>query len=209
MTPDVTTLPPLRDAQKEVTRDRILDAAIELLNVGDLDVLTNGEIAERAGIAERTVYRHFPTREDLLRDLWAHLQKRMGAGPAIAGAADLAALSLRLFARFDTMPGAVTASAFSKTGLEMRMAVNDERKASYLAAVREARPELDDAAQTRLAAVAMLISSAWGWSVMRNFWGLDAQQSGLAAAEAISSLLGVGLPPGAASPDVKPSPKPG
>ena len=44
---------------------------------------------------------------------------------------------------------------------------------------------------TRLAAVAQLINSAYGWAVMQQHWDLDGTEAGLAASEALTILLGL------------------
>jgi AcrR family transcriptional regulator len=191
----------VRDAHKELTRERILDAAIDLLNTGDMEQLTNANVAKAAGVTERTVYRHFASREELLRDAWAQLQKRVGTGGFIQSADDLVNMPPRLFSSFDTMPGAVRASAFSPAGREMRLAVNAERQQAFLKAVKEARPDLKGEALIRMTAICQLICSAWSWSIMRDYWNLDAKQSGRAASEAIAVLLGV-------DPETGPAPSP-
>ena len=74
------TLPPsryvssLRDRQKAETHDQILNAVGRKLESGALEDISFAEIAEEAGVGERTVYRHFPTREALLGAFWAWLQ---------------------------------------------------------------------------------------------------------------------------------------
>lgn len=49
------------------TRDRILDAARELVLQQHPAALTVSEIANRAGVSQRTVYRYFPTKEELIQ----------------------------------------------------------------------------------------------------------------------------------------------
>ena len=49
-------------------RERVLDAATELVR-RDGEKVPMAQIAERAGVGIGTVYRHFPTREDLLGEL--------------------------------------------------------------------------------------------------------------------------------------------
>ena len=46
-------------------RERVLDAAVELVR-RDGERVPIAQIAEHAGVGVGTVYRHFPTREDLL-----------------------------------------------------------------------------------------------------------------------------------------------
>jgi AcrR family transcriptional regulator len=57
---------PRRDALRN--RERVLDAATELVR-RDGEKVPIAQIAERAGVGVGTVYRHFPTREDLLGGL--------------------------------------------------------------------------------------------------------------------------------------------
>ena len=52
-----------KDAQ--INRERVLEAAVELVRQ-DGEKVPMARIAERAGVGVGTLYRHFPTREDLL-----------------------------------------------------------------------------------------------------------------------------------------------
>ena len=60
---------PLRDSQVQRTRDLILDALTELLSEQPSDQVSTREIAERAGVSQPTVYRHYPDRQALLEGL--------------------------------------------------------------------------------------------------------------------------------------------
>ncbi|HEX4110011.1 MAG TPA: helix-turn-helix domain-containing protein [Solirubrobacteraceae bacterium] len=57
-------------AHAQHNRERILEAASEAL-LDDEDLSLN-EIAERAGVASGTLYRHFPTREALVLEVYRH-----------------------------------------------------------------------------------------------------------------------------------------
>jgi glycosyltransferase involved in cell wall biosynthesis len=76
--------PTLRDRQKAATRDEILRAVGRKLEVASLEDLSFAEIAQEAGVGERTVYRHFPTREALLGAFWAWMQTQAVVRPAPA-----------------------------------------------------------------------------------------------------------------------------
>lgn len=69
-----TPLPNLRDRQREETRAQILRAVGRQLEHRSLEDLSFTEIARDAGVGERTVYRHFPTKEALLGAFWAWMQ---------------------------------------------------------------------------------------------------------------------------------------
>jgi Bacterial regulatory proteins, tetR family len=182
----------LRDAHKDLTRKRILEAAIDCLNDEDLEQLTIEGVAAKAGVTKRTIYRHFSTREEMLTACWPMMQKMVGlpgTGNFEDTVAGLTAMPMKLFPNFDKQPGIVRASAYSRAGRELRISVNDRRKASFLKAAREARPDLGDAEALRLAATIQLLCSAFAWSVMRDFWGLSGEESGRAVSDAMKLLL--------------------
>ena len=67
---------PLREARQAVVRDRVLDGVAELL--ADGQDLTYAKVAAAAGVPERTVYRYFPTRQDLMTAVVAWVNERTG-----------------------------------------------------------------------------------------------------------------------------------
>ena len=62
--------PPRRRADATENRSRIIDAAQALIT--RQDALRLNEVAKRAGVGQGTLYRHFPTREDLLAEVYRH-----------------------------------------------------------------------------------------------------------------------------------------
>jgi len=66
-----TGRPTLRDAQRLLTRSRIVDAARELFASRPYVVVSADEIASAAGISRATFYLHFGGKEDVLRTILA------------------------------------------------------------------------------------------------------------------------------------------
>lgn len=64
--------PGRRDAQ--ATRRRLLVAALELFTTTGFRATTTPMLAERAGIAEGTIYRHFTGKDELLNVAYAEVQ---------------------------------------------------------------------------------------------------------------------------------------
>src|SRR5215218_1565947 len=65
-----------RAAQAGQTRTAILDALVRVIARGVAE-LSMPAVAQEAGVSLRTVYRHFPTKRDLLSALAWHLDEKM------------------------------------------------------------------------------------------------------------------------------------
>jgi len=180
----------IRDFYREETRTRILDAAIAEMSANELEGLTMAAVAKRAGVTERTVFRHFASRDELIQAVWPRMQARVRSRGFPHTAEDLIATPQYLFPEFDKEEGLVRASAFSAAGREVRRAANAERQKAMRACVRDAFPGICEPDLTRLAAIVQLIDSAYAWAVMKEHWGLSGEEAGKAASEAIAILLG-------------------
>ena len=58
----------LRETKKLRTRQEIADTAMRLFATRGFDHVTVAEVAEEAGVSEKTVFNYFPTKEDLFYD---------------------------------------------------------------------------------------------------------------------------------------------
>jgi AcrR family transcriptional regulator len=182
---------PLRDRQKADTRALILATVERLLADRSLEQFSLADVARAAGITERTVYRHFETRDALLEATWKMVNEAIGIGSFPSTAEELVALPLIVFPAFEQKADVIRAMLASPQGRELRLRVNKERQAAIRAAVRDAKPKLREPAFTRLCAAVQLLYSASGWATMRDYWGLEGAEAGRAASEAIAALLGV------------------
>ena len=72
----------LRARQLALARQAIVDACAELVTERRHLDFAMKDVAERAGVSLRTVYNHFPTREDLLDALGRRLRRRDGGDRA-------------------------------------------------------------------------------------------------------------------------------
>ncbi len=181
----------LRQEQTEATRERILAAMAELMGAdGRADAVTNRAVAAQAGVTEVTIYRHFPSRELLLSELWAWLNQRNGVTVGMPeGAQDLAAKIPALYRSFDAAPAHIVATITTQPGRAMRESMNETRQAAFRSAVEEAAPDLPPAERDKAAAVLQLLYSAYGWISLREQWGITGEPASDAAAWAAETLL--------------------
>ncbi len=181
----------LRQEQAGATRERILAAMADLLlTEGRIEQVTNRAVAAAAGVTEVTVYRHFPSRDVLLRGLWEWLNRRNGVTVGMPESADdIIAKLPALYATFDAAPAHIVASLTSQQGREMRESLNEPRRAAFLSAVVEAAPDLPAGEQEKAAAMLQLIYSAYGWVSLREQWGVTGERAADAATWAVQTLL--------------------
>jgi len=179
----------LRERQKADTRTLILETVERLLKSSSLGELSLAMVAREAGITERTVYRHFATREQLLEATWGAVNEAIGMKEFPSTAEELIERPRKLFPAFDQRGEVIRAMLASPQGRELRLRVNTARQAAVRAAVKEARPNLREPAVTRLCAAVQALGSASGWATMTDYWGLDSAEAGRAASEAIAALL--------------------
>ena len=124
----------LRDQQAALARERILRAVAELLERDAAEELTVPQVAELSGVSLRTVYRYFPTREELLAAAGRFIGGELLQQGYPTSLDDVADSFERACADFDERPGLVRAMALSQVGREARSSRRRER----LAAIREA-----------------------------------------------------------------------
>ena len=64
------TGPPSPAPAADLTRQRLIRAALELFTTRGYHDTTTAQIAKKAGVAEGTIYRHFPSKQQLLNELY-------------------------------------------------------------------------------------------------------------------------------------------
>ena len=79
----------LRDQQRALTRERIVTALQELVETRHPLEVTMAVVAERAGVSEPTLYRHFPNKRTLFAALGSNLYRKSTAGVALSTIDDL------------------------------------------------------------------------------------------------------------------------
>jgi AcrR family transcriptional regulator len=178
----------LRDQQTAATRERILAATAAVLARGDEP--TFAAIAHEVGCRERTVYRHFASKDDLARAFWDWQYAVFGRPDRSAtGAAELHAQTAAAFAAFDARPELVRAMLHTRHGRAARLSDNAARQQAMLRTAAAELPQLDPPTRRRAAAAIQLLSSAAAWEVLRDYWDMTADEAAATARLAITAIL--------------------
>lgn len=165
-----------------------MEGVASLLAAGD--DLTFAKVAKAAGVPERTVYRHFPTREALLTEVFHWANRRLefeGDRPVdVEGATRLVR---RVFPSFDEIAPVIRELLLAPEGLAARLSDNDQRRRAALSLVRAESPGLDRATTRRVAATVQLLTAASTWQVLRDYWDMDGKEAAETAALAIELVV--------------------
>ena len=171
---------PLRASQAAATRERIVEACVALMRQGD--DLTYASVAAAAGVQERTVYRHFPKKEDLEVALWDWIIQRLTHADFAARDEEQLVTAMReSFAGFGADAPLIQAMLHSPQGLDVRRRQQPIRRAMFQACIDSAVPGMPPPVRDRAAAVLQVLYSAMSWDLLRSFWDMDSAE----AAEAI------------------------
>lgn len=184
----------LRRDQKQRTRERILDGAVQTLAAGVAE-LSIPAVARRAKVSVPTVYRHFPNKRALLAAVAAHVERKSGAGevPTPRDPEALAASAHELFRRLDALEPATRAAMASRLGTRMRReSMMQGRRALVAAALAPALRGRLAAEQERLTNVVLVLWSSAALHAFKDYLGLDAEQAAEHVAWAIRTLAAGG-----------------
>jgi AcrR family transcriptional regulator len=153
----------LRAEQRELTRRTIVGAVLALLAEGSLDELSVPAVARRSGVSLATIYRYFPTRDDLVMAA-AQEPQREALATAIqsgeAGADELATFQRALWHEFASNLELLRHQVGSSAGREMREARIGQARAQLSRYLRPFGIEASTAEGERLISLLMLVSGS-------------------------------------------------
>ena len=182
-----TSRPSLRQAQRAVTEQRIIEALAALIEEEHPLEISMAAVAKRAGVSEPTLYRHFPTKRDLFAALAGYQFRTVAAGLAPASADDLAEAVRTVFQR----------SADIENVIRWTLAATDPQRvprtnvAARLAMLRTALGDQagreEEKAQFLLRTV-LLLTSPMTWLYWKDYLGLDPADAAATAGWAIKTL---------------------
>jgi AcrR family transcriptional regulator len=178
----------LSEARSELVRTRVLEGVAAVLS--RQEALTFANVAAAAGVPERTVYRHFPSRDALLGAVFDWANARIGfSGKHVASESELVELVRRVFRGFDDISPVVLELLSAPEGRAARLANKEARQDAFVALVRREAEGLDRATTKRVAAALQLLSTASAWQALHDYWDMDGAEAAEASALAASLML--------------------
>jgi AcrR family transcriptional regulator len=181
----------LRDRQAGETRSRILEAFSAQIVDSGLKDFSIEQVAQRAGVSARTIYHHFPNRDELFDAVtsWVHEQ---ATGENLADAATLDEFTGQIgkvFQSFDQHESMVRAQLVTELGQTVRRRARSQRRLVIESLVRSEAPGLPDAEVKNASALIHYLSSSEAWRSMKDESGLSGDEAGKTVVWAIRTLV--------------------
>jgi AcrR family transcriptional regulator len=179
-----------RQEKAAQTRERIVTAGSELVHEFDSwnwRDLTFKAVAERAGVGERTVYRHFPTERHLHDAVMQQLESEAGVSYEDVDLTNIGDVTAKVFAslqRFSVRTSVETPQDPTFVGVDVR------RRDALLRAVSASAPEWSAAEKHATAALLDVLWNVPSYERLVGEWGIDAADATRAIGWLMSKVVG-------------------
>lgn len=194
----------LRERQLALARQAIVDACAELVTERRHLDFSMKDVAERAGVSLRTVYNHFPAREDLLdaleQDFSTSMSERGGSDAAELEEGDdltgAVRVNLRLFEELNGVSEAFAQMPLAEVGRDAKRQQRTRLIVDHLVSLMPSVPQ-EDAEAIAITLRHLLSHRSWFW--LTREYGLTTDQVGDVVTWAMTTLIdaakGGNLPP--------------
>lgn len=176
---------------KEQTGQIILDAVGSVIRRADLAAVSIAEVARVAEVTEQTVYRHYKTRDELIRAFirW-HLEQAVG-GPNISLPQTIDELLAWLEWRYRAWEQdrqIVSETYLSPIGRELRLPLYELGFQNLIRLLGLEHPELDEQQRRHVAAAMLTLMSTENFVFLHRNLGYDAEQVHGSVVAAINAI---------------------
>jgi AcrR family transcriptional regulator len=184
---------PLRQRQASRTRELILAAYADLVVAQGTSAVTMAAVADRAGVAERTVYRHFPNARALLDGLSEEagaVMREHGADQLVqAGLSDAVDRAAVLYQGFEAAGAPMKAAVIAGLSGDYRSPGQGSRVSHIHDAVRRELPNLSEAELHEAVVMIRFQLGAWAWYLLTEREGLTTGQAARLSARAVRAFV--------------------
>jgi AcrR family transcriptional regulator len=183
---------PLRDERVIQTRERILEALVQVLARNGIAELSIPLVAREARVSIPSIYRYFPTKRDLFAALDDYAHSKGGFSfsqfPQSNTPEELAEIIPALFERRESIEPTIAAALRTRIGYDIRRPQLAERAKYFETALRPAMKNLNRKEQAWLRDVVFVLTSYGCVRAFKDYLGLDSHGAADRVAWAIRVL---------------------
>jgi AcrR family transcriptional regulator len=181
--------PGLRDEYAAQTRRRIVAAFVESLQDEAADDVSMAAIAKRANVAERTIYRHFKTRSELLSEAGEWIEANVFGYVPFTSPDELPGIFRKLCKSFDRHPHLARAIALTRAGRTVRAGFRRRLIDHHRKAMAPLTQHLKPKEVRQAEALATYLNNVLAWSALREDFGMSSAEIADAIEWALTTLM--------------------
>lgn len=193
----MTTAPSPRSTsgtRAEASRDRIMHALAEVAAEKGVAGFSVQDVADRAGVSHRTVYRHYENRDGLLDAFARLLDDELVARGGVADppeAEEIPDAVRRVFGLFDDLGPMMEAFVMVSLGTHSSVSRRDERTRAFRRVLDRAdlTGHLSEEEASQVTALVRTLASSNTWFLFRTEHDVDGVTAGRVVAWALETLL--------------------
>jgi AcrR family transcriptional regulator len=178
----------LRESQAEITQRRIMEAMADLVASSGAENLTHATVARAAQVAERTLYRHFPTKDALWDAFLEWVSEQVGVSEFPHNEQELIAAVPAMFHKFDEHENLLSNCLRSRAWSEVWLRGRHGWRESVQEAVQNG-DKVDREKAKQIGAVVQLLFSGVAWKALKDHCGLTGEEAAQAVQTSISALM--------------------
>ena len=179
----------LSQRHSDLTQEVILAAAIDLLEHASVAELTVRDVAQRANISSRTIFRYFPTRDEFLDAIAAQVIRNLSLPPHPATIEELLGLPDALYRTFESRTSLIKAALHSELFDRIRSAPAQQRWIAVGKLLDQHAPKATPRERKLATANIRFFLSATAWHYYRFYFGFSLADTIAAAEAAIRQAL--------------------
>jgi AcrR family transcriptional regulator len=179
----------LADRQSDLTRQLILQAALERLEHASLGELTVRAVAKHANISERTVFRYFATRDEFLDGVADEVRAKLDLPSAPRSVEEVLAAPRALYTRFEAMRELTKAALHTDLFDRMRQTQAQERWKAVRKVIDALAPKKSERERKIAAANIRYYLAASTWFYYRFYFCFSLEDSIACAETAIRQAI--------------------
>ncbi len=183
---------PLRARLKEQTSIIILEAVATILRRADLSAVSIAEVARVAQVTEQTIYRHYNSRDELIRAFTRYHLEQATGGPDIKLPETIAELLAWLEMRYRSWEADRQVASeiyLSPVGRELRQPLFEMGYKNMLRMLEREHPGLDAVARRNLAAAMLALMSTENFAFLHRTLGFGPKEVHASVRAAIDAML--------------------
>jgi AcrR family transcriptional regulator len=185
----MSSAPTLAERRTDLTQRLILEAAVRLLERGSVSDVTARAVAAEAGMSERTIFRYFATRDELLDAIADEVRRSLELPPPPRTVEELLAAPQLLYSAFEAKEKLTKAALHTELFPRMRDVQAKQRWMAVRKIIDELAPRRPERERKIAAANIRYFLAATSWHYYRFNFGFSLEETVACAETAIRQAV--------------------